>query len=45
VDCTDVLKLLASLVSSAFINDVEYRFAKDIENVDNYRVVEIDIIS
>jgi hypothetical protein len=45
VDCINVLKLLASLVSSAFVNDIEYKFARDIENVNDYKVVKIDIIS
>jgi hypothetical protein len=45
VDCIDVLKPLTSLISSAFINDMKHKFAKDIENVDDYKVIEINIIS
>jgi hypothetical protein len=33
------------LVSSAFIDNVEYRFAGNIENINNNRVIEINIIS
>ena len=44
MDCTDILEPLAGLVSSAFINDMEYRFIGDIENINNNRVIEIDII-
>jgi hypothetical protein len=45
VDCTDVLEPLAGLVSSAFVDDMEHKFARDIENVNDYRVVEINIVS
>jgi hypothetical protein len=45
MDCNDILEPLASLVSSAFVDDMEHRFARNIENVDDYRVVEIDIVS
>ena len=44
MDCTDILEPLAGLISSAFVNNVEYRFAGDIENINNNRVIEIDII-
>jgi hypothetical protein len=45
VDYINVLKLLTNLVSSAFIDNIKYKFVKDIENVNDYRVIEIDIIS
>jgi hypothetical protein len=45
VDYINVLKLLTSLISSTFINDIKYKFVKDIENVNNYKVIEINIIS
>ena len=41
---TDILEPLAGLISSAFVNNVEYRFAGDIENINNNRVIEINII-
>jgi hypothetical protein len=44
VGYTDILELLAGLVSSAFIDDVEYRFVGNIENINDNRVIEIDII-
>ena len=44
MDYTNILELLAGLVSSTFINNIEYRFAGDIENINNNRVIEIDII-
>ena len=43
--CTDILEPLAGLVSSAFVDDVEHRFAGDIENIDDNRVIEIDVVS
>jgi hypothetical protein len=45
VSYTNILESLAGLVSSAFVDDMEYRFAGDIENIDDNRVIEIDIIS
>ena len=44
MDCTNILELLAGLISSAFINNIEYRFAGNIENINNNRVIEINII-
>ena len=38
------MESLAGLVSSIFVNNIEYRFAGDIENINNNRVIEIDII-
>jgi hypothetical protein len=45
VGCIDILEPLAGLVSSAFVNNVEHKFARDIENIDNNRVIEIDVVS
>ena len=42
---TDISEPLAGLVLSAFVDNVEYRFARDIENINNNRVIEINIIS
>ena len=44
MDCTDILESLAGLVSSTFIDNIKYRFARDIENINNNRVIEINII-
>ena len=41
----NILEPLAGLVSSAFVDDVEHRFAGDIENIDDNRVIEIDVVS
>jgi hypothetical protein len=40
----NILELLASLISSALIDNVEYKFAINIEDIDNNGVIEIDII-
>jgi hypothetical protein len=45
MDYNDILELLASLVLSAFIDDIEYKFTRNIENVNDYKVVEINIVS
>jgi hypothetical protein len=44
VGCTDILELLASLVSSAFVDNVEHKFAGNIENIDDNRVIKIDVV-
>ncbi len=41
---TNILKPLAGLVSSALVNDMEYRFARDIENINNNRVIKVNVI-
>ncbi len=42
---TDVLKPLAGLISSAFVDDVEHGFSVDIKDVDDYGVIEVDVVS
>jgi hypothetical protein len=44
VGYVNVLELLAGLVSSAFVDDVEHKFARNIENIDDNRVIEIDVV-
>ena len=44
VGCADILKPLAGLVSCAFVDYVKHRLSSDI-NVDDYRVIEIDVQS
>jgi hypothetical protein len=45
VYCTNILELLAGLISSAFIDNIEYRLTGNIENINDNRVVEANIIS
>ena len=45
MDYINILELLAGLISSTFINNIEYRFTRDIENINNNRVIEINIVS
>jgi hypothetical protein len=44
VNCIDILKPLTGLILSAFINNVEYKFIKDIKNINDNRVIEIDVV-
>ena len=45
MDYTNILESLIGLVSSTFINNIKYKFIKDIKNINNNRVIEINIIS
>ena len=42
--CTDILKPLAGLVSGALVDDVKHRLSGDIEDVDDNRVIEVDVV-
>ena len=42
--CTDILEPLASLISSAFVDDVKDRLPGDIENIDDNRVIEVNVV-
>jgi hypothetical protein len=44
VGSTDILKPLAGLISSAFVDYVEHRFPRYIEDINDNRVVEIDVV-
>jgi hypothetical protein len=44
VYCTDILKLLAGLISGALVDDVKYRLPGDIEDVDDNRVIKVDVV-
>ena len=35
MDYINILELLIGLISSTFINNIEYRFIKDIKNINN----------
>lgn len=41
----DVLKPLAGLISCSFVDYVEYRFPRNIEDVDDNGIIEIDVVS
>jgi hypothetical protein len=43
--CTNILEPLAYLISGAFIDHVKDWLSGDVENVDDYRVVEVDVVS
>jgi hypothetical protein len=43
--CTNVVQPSTSLISSPFVNDVENRLPTNIEDVNDNRVIEIDVIS
>jgi hypothetical protein len=45
VRSTDILKPLTGLISSTLVNNVEYRFSVDVEDIDDYQVVKIDVVS
>jgi hypothetical protein len=40
----DILEPLAGLVSSAFVNDVEYKFAGNIKNINDNRVIKVNVV-
>ena len=42
--CTDILKPLAGLVSGALVDDVKHRLSGDIEDVDDNRVIKVDVV-
>jgi hypothetical protein len=42
---TNILEPLASLILSAFINNVKYRLTGNIENINNNKVIKTNIIS
>jgi hypothetical protein len=44
VYCIDILKLLTSLISSAFIDYVEYKFPRYIKDINDNRVIKIDVV-
>jgi hypothetical protein len=41
---TDILKPLAGLISGALVDDVKHRLPGDIEDVDDNRVIEVDVV-
>ena len=42
---TNILKLLAGLILSAFINNIKYKLTRNIENINNNKVIKANIIS
>jgi hypothetical protein len=44
VYCIDILEPLAGLISSAFIDYMEYKFPYYIKDIDDNRVIKIDIV-
>ena len=40
----NILKLLINLISSAFINNIKDKLFKDIKNINNNRVIKVNII-
>jgi hypothetical protein len=40
----DILKPLTGLISSAFIDYIEYKFPSYIEDIDNNQVIEVNVI-
>jgi hypothetical protein len=41
----DILQLLAGLVSCTFVNYVKHKLPRNIEDVDDNRVVEVNVVS
>jgi hypothetical protein len=41
---TNILELLAGLISSAFINNIKYKLTRNIENINNNRIIKANII-
>ena len=41
----DILKPLAGLIPRSFVDYVEYRFPRNVEDVDDDGVIEIDVVS
>jgi hypothetical protein len=40
----NILKPLTGLISSALVNDMKYKFLKNIENVNDNRVIKVNIV-
>jgi len=42
---TDIIKPSASLVSYSLVDNMKHRFLTDIEDIDDNRVIKVDVVS